>query len=375
MNDDEIVRYIQTHDAPAVLASLVATEGHSYRKRGAAMLFFEGGSLGSLSPGCLENDLALRLPDVWASGAPERVEYDMRSPDDFAWGEAVGCGGKLTVVLEPVKGELRRVLLEAAEWLGNGDAVLLERNVSEGCYEYRLTGAMTEAAGAAGMARTKAVAATTPAGKGGMPEVVAALPAFATGFAPKPRLILFGGGPDAVPIAELAARSGFRVVWNDWREGAAAGGRYAAERIICNPEEAAAKLAIGGSDYVLVCSHQTQRDRQFLSGVLAAAPRYIGIVGSKARIALLLEGMEMPASLHAPVGLAIGAEGPEEIAVSIVAEMIRDRRKGTKPLIKEGNCDENSRDLFGGGPEPSHGRIQSIADAARGGVARKRRAQ
>ncbi|SET92256.1 XdhC family protein [Paenibacillus sp. NFR01] len=374
MNDDEIVRYIQMHDAPAVLASLVATEGHSYRKRGAAMLFFEGGALGSLSPGCLESDLALRLPEVWASGAPERVEYDMRTPDDFAWGEAVGCGGKLTVMLEPVKGELRKVLLEAAEWLGNGDAVMLERSVSGWRYEYRLTSGAPEAAAAAGVVRA-ATAAMVPPETEEVPGADAVLPVFATRFAPKPRLILFGGGLDAVPIAELAARSGFRVVWNDWREGAAAEGIYAAERVICHPNEAAAKLAIGGGDYVLVCSHQTQRDRQFLKGALAAAPRYIGIVGSRARIALLLEGMETPASVHAPVGLAIGAEGPEEIAVSIIAEMIQERRKRAKPLVKGEECDENSRDLSGGGPEPSHGRIQSIADAARGGAARKRRAQ
>ncbi|MNC62066.1 putative xanthine dehydrogenase subunit A [compost metagenome] len=98
-----------------------------------------------------------------------------------------------------------------------------------------------------------------------------------------------------------------------------------------------------------------------MENVIACDPRYIGIIGSKARIALLLEGLKVPKSLHAPVGLSIGGEGPEEIAVSIVAELIQVRRAHSRKIRKDGVCFENSRHLFGGGSEQPDGAIESFA--------------
>ncbi|MBW4838276.1 MAG: XdhC family protein, partial [Paenibacillaceae bacterium] len=187
---------------------------------------------------------------------------------------------------------------------------------------------------------------------------------FATPLVPKPRLVLFGAGSDSGAIAELAARAGFRIAVADWREARLQGGFPAQESVLCPPGEAPRQLDISIRDYVLICSHSFLRDREFLEQVLPLRPRYLGIVGSKARIARLTEALEWPEglSLHAPAGLAIGGEGPEEIAVSIVAELIREKRAGILSTWNEGGfCDEGLRDLSGSGEGQSDGRLQNLA--------------
>lgn len=138
MNTHEIAMHIQTHQAPAVLATLIEVEGHSYRKAGAVMLFFEEGTIGSLSPGCLENDLQLRTSEIWERGLPEIVEYNMLSPDDLSWGEVVGCGGKIKVVLEPVQGQLYKLLVQASDRLARGEKLILFREAVEKGFIYKL---------------------------------------------------------------------------------------------------------------------------------------------------------------------------------------------------------------------------------------------
>ena len=352
MDMHEIVMHIKNNEYPAVLATLVGVEGHSYRKAGAVMLFFEGGAIGSLSPGCLESDLQLRTSEIWASDQAEVVEYDMLSPDDFSWGEAIGCGGKIKVVLEPIKGELRRLLLAANDRLAANESLILNRTIAggNGGYVYSL------------LPRTCVV---TP-----MDSI-----AFSTVLNPKPRLVIFGGGQDAEPIASLAARVGFRVVIADWRENSLESNLSGAEKVLCSPVEAASRLGVGRSDYVLIGSHQFQRDRQFLEHVIPLNPCYIGIIGSSVRIHLLLEGLEAPPSLHAPVGLSIGGEGPEEIAVSIVAQMIQIRRAGSRKLPKGGDYFENSGYLSGSRTKQSNGNLQGFHEAVPEDFTRERRAQ
>ncbi|MFD1775614.1 XdhC family protein [Paenibacillus rhizophilus] len=355
MSAYDIAAHIKRNDLPAVLATLISVEGHSYRKAGSAMLFHDGGTIGSLSPGCLESDLQLRTGEVWDSGMPETVEYDMLSPDDFSWGEAVGCGGKIKVVLEPVKDDLRKLLVEAHDRMASGQSAILRRSRAGGSYAYSLEPA-------AGAQETQSA--------GGGSEA-----SFITLLVPKPRLILFGPGHDSRPIADLAFRTGFRIAVADWREASVKNELPAEERVICSPQEAAERLRIGRNDYVLICSHQFQRDRMFLERVIEHEPHYIGIIGSTARIGLLLEGLGVPETLHAPVGLPIRGEGPEEIAVSIVAEMIQVRRAGSRKQPKGADNVESSRNLPGGRAEQQDGHPQGFSETDAGRRAWERRAQ
>lgn len=375
MNTHDIAMHIQRNHAPAVLATLIEVEGHSYRKAGAVMLFFEGGTLGSLSPGCLESDLQLRTAEVWERGMPETVEYDMLSPDDLSWGEAVGCGGKIKVVLEPVKWELRKLMVDVSDRLSSGENLFLIRNVADTGYTYSLRSdsgdTLPQSVGATKLSHE----AKENLAAGKFWAASSELTAFCTLFVPKPRLVIFGGGNDARPVAELAARVGFRIAVADWREGSLKNEFPGADRVICSPDDVVFRLGIGPGDYVLICSHQFQRDRQFLEKVIPQAPFYIGIIGSKARISLLLEGLVVPNSLHAPVGLPIGGEGPEEIAVSIIAEIIQIRRASSQKQPKGVENNESCRYISGSRTEQADGSVQSFAEVITGSLSRKRRAQ
>lgn len=95
-----------------VLATIIKTEGSAYKKEGASMLILgDKTRVGMLSAGCLEEDLVERSEQVWAAGEPLIVRFDMSAEDDLSWGQGVGCNGVLTVLLEPVKGELERNLM------------------------------------------------------------------------------------------------------------------------------------------------------------------------------------------------------------------------------------------------------------------------
>lgn len=150
--------------------------------------------------------------------------------------------------------------------------------------------------------------------------------------APPPELILFGAGDDAVPLAALASRLGFRVRVVDPREAYATPERFpGAELVLAAPGELEGRLALGARSYAVVMNHHLERDRACVRFALASEAAYVGLLGPRARAERILgdlraEGFEPPpealARLHAPVGLDVGAEGPEEVAVSILAEVL-----------------------------------------------------
>lgn len=337
----------------AVLATVIGVAGHAYRKEGATMLLYAGGlRVGAISPGCLEADLAERVTEVLAAGAMRTVEYDMRDAEDWAWGETVGCGGKITVLMEPVDGRLADVLAELLLCLERGEACCLVRQWGAGAVRsagpYALGAA--EAREGAGMPRLaempEGLEVQRDQGAPGQPgpfggrvdyRVEAAVPPrAATGWEglrfrllcePRPRLIIFGAGADAGPLAALAAAAGFRVVVADWREQLCCSDRFAGcGTFVGSPKEAVERLGVGSPDYVVIMSHHPGRDRQCLEALWPLAPRYVGVLGSKTRTGRLLEGRVPPPWLRWPVGLAIGAVGPQEIAVSVVAQLIAVRR-------------------------------------------------
>lgn len=291
------------------MATVIRVEGHAYRKEGAFMLFAEGGeTIGTISPGCLEADLKGRIDEVLATNRVERIVYNMQSPDDMLWGESIGCGGAVEVLLEPVVGALAQRMAEAAERLEEGKEVCFSRYFDGPDVQYRLKIVP-------GDSQSKMVWKDTEE------EEV-----FTVSMSPQPRLILFGGGYDAVPVVALARHIGFRTTVADWRFSVIDENRFPCDDVevaIGNAEELVNSLQIGAADYVLICSHQFQKDREFLRKVLRRNPCYVGILGSTARVERMLEGCERTEAIHAPVGLDIGANGPEEIAVSIAAELIQ----------------------------------------------------
>ncbi|MDR6554612.1 XdhC family protein [Paenibacillus qinlingensis] len=310
----DILQAVESNTGARVLATVIHVEGHAYRKQGAVMLLMADGSMvGSISPGCLEGDLAAYVPSVWESQKPQMVEYDMRPADDFGWGETIGCGGLIRILLEPLAGELLVNLLVVKNKLDQGETVELIRTYTDGYsdirYALRGSGVEEQELAASSAVRESFHVVTS------------------TVFVPKPRVIIFGANLDAIPLVQMAANSGFRVVVTDWREAVCQAERFpGVETMVAFPETLVKKLALNERDYVVIMSHQFEKDTAFLQGVMAYPLQYLGIMGSKERTSKMLDGFERPDWLHAPIGLNIGSEGAFENAISIAAELIAIKR-------------------------------------------------
>ncbi|NOU92204.1 XdhC/CoxI family protein [Paenibacillus sp. LMG 31456] len=329
----------------AALATIVKVSGHAYRKIGASMLLFEDGErVGGISPGCLEADLQERVTGVLEHGRALYVEYDMRNPDDFAWGEAIGCGGSVHVLVEPLTEKLDLVLTEVKAMLDLGQVCLLSREWdAEGCVSYKVESAVMHGLQAA-------------AGRTSLQFYCE----------PRPRLVVFGAGTDAQPLVELSRQAGFRVVVADWREALCCSGSFpeGCETAVGSPNDLIERLQISEVDYVVIMSHQLERDRQCLEALWSLSPRYVGLLGSKTRSAQVLNGRTPPVWLRCPVGLPIRAEGPFEIAVSIVAELIAVKRNAVnsgRGVNAHGNQSDGS--VYGSWTKPAYGSPQAFHTA------------
>ncbi len=150
-----------------------------------------------------------------------------------------------------------------------------------------------------------------------------------------PTMYIFGGGHIAFPLAKMAKLAGFRIVVIDDRPEFADPQRFpeAEQTLATDFAQAFSKLDIDKSGYIVIVTHGHKGDETALEGALATEARYIGMIGSKAKNKavfshLLAKGISQNKldRVHAPIGLSIHAQTPEEIAVSILAEIIQTRR-------------------------------------------------
>jgi xanthine dehydrogenase accessory factor len=335
MDTESIFALAERMPSAAVLATVIEAKGHSYRKAGASMLLTaDGGAVGSISPGCLEADLAGRVGDVLAGRRYVIAEYNLRPEEDAVWGEEIGCGGALRILLEPLTDELRAALGAVVRSVRGGrPARLVRRDIAGRLgYEVRPSAPLT---GSMGPGAQGAAAGMRPgedgarAGEDGRPDAGSAGETLWESLhLPRERLILFGAGAEAAAVDELARVVGFRTVVADWRPALCTPRRFpGAETIVGDAEAIVSGLNVGARDFVVLASHNLRRDREMYARLVPLGPAYLGIVGSAARIDRLLEGKEPPPFVKAPVGLPIGAEGASEIAVSVTAELIACRHR------------------------------------------------
>jgi xanthine dehydrogenase accessory factor len=158
---------------------------------------------------------------------------------------------------------------------------------------------------------------------------------------PKHRLILIGAGHTALPLAKLADIAGFSIVVVDDDEELANRERFpmAHEIITGKFNEILDKIEVGPRDFVVIVHGEPEHDYLAMEKTIKRKPVYVGLLGSKAKAATLVKRLKETGisdedlkPLHAPLGLDIGAQTPEEIAISILAEIINEKRKGASPL-------------------------------------------
>ncbi len=321
---------------PVVLASVVRTEGSTYRRVGARMLVRRDGTVvGAVSGGCLEADLAARVEALLAAGRPELVTYDARAPEDLVWGLGLGCDGRVDVLLEPLAGEtlarLRDVhawgrdvttpsvlttviAADAASGARAGDRLILTESTGPVVLGLELDAAppelLADAWEALAMQRSSVRAYATI-------EVVHEV------VAPPITLLVCGAGMDAVPLVRLAVGLGWRVTVVDHRPDHARPERFPGATVRLAAYDADEEL--GSHDAAVVMSHHYERDVARLRTLLAAGVPYVGVLGPRRRTDRMVGDLGASeadaARLYAPVGLDIGAETPDEIALAIVAEI------------------------------------------------------
>jgi xanthine/CO dehydrogenase XdhC/CoxF family maturation factor len=143
---------------------------------------------------------------------------------------------------------------------------------------------------------------------------------------PPPRMLICGAGEDAVPLAACGASTGFRVTVADHRPTFLTSGRFpdAWQLILGRPEEGIDGAPLGPTTHAVVMTHSYELDREWLARLLRSNVPYIGVLGPRTRTETLLAEIEAPddSRVFGPVGLDLGAEGPEQIALSIAAELL-----------------------------------------------------
>lgn len=327
----------------AAIATITRVRGSSPRPAGARLAIADDGAfVGSISVGCVEADVFEDAQAVLRSGVPRGRHFGIA--DELGFTVGLSCGGEIDVWIEPdwlvdpAEGAVAAALRQGlAQEVGVCLATTLP---AAGPSRHLLVRADGTRVGTTGDPALDARIGAA-AGRGfelGTSETVEAPRAdsgvervFLDVYPPPPTLVIFGGAHVAVPLVSFAKRVGFRVIVVDGRARFAMPERFPdADRVLhAWPDDAATQLRLDHSTYVAVLNHDPKFDLPALTLALASGARYVGAIGSRRTRQLHLDRLRALgvseadlARVHGPIGLDIGARTPEEIAVSILAEMI-----------------------------------------------------
>jgi len=305
-----ILQRLGAINTPAALATLVRVDGSSYRRPGARLLITPDGTrTGSISGGCLEEDVAEHARSVLASGRAALVVYDTTTENDLAWGVGLGCHGVVRVLVEklPMSPDWTAVLAEnLRRRTVTGLAVVWDHAPPELLGTYLGDHLPAEL------------------------DPVAAV--FRETIRPPVPLLVCGAGDDARPLVHFAKELGWHVTVADPRPAFATTARFpeADAVTVTRPEDIAAHALSDARAVAVVMTHHYLHDVPFLRALLPLPLAYLGLLGPKRRSEKILADLAAggaPATpaqlarLHAPVGLDLGGDTPEAVALAMLSEM------------------------------------------------------
>ncbi|EAZ82951.1 XdhC family protein [Algoriphagus machipongonensis] len=326
------------------LATVVHVDGSAYRRPGARMLVSEDGELtGAISGGCLEGDALRKAQSVIFKQKSMLVTYDTTDEDDQKFGVGLGCNGIIQVLIEPIdySDELNSVnLLKMA---------LSDRNVSTLVTIFSIKNSRSEQVGTVILSNNgiseghldkvdpvllESILAQVN-DRDSMGSLIKSYPehdsvqVFYEKVKPPTRLLLFGAGNDTIPLSQLADILGFELILIDGRANQATKSRFPKAKtiILGTANEVVKNLEIDSQTVALLMTHNFEYECVVLEQLLQFPIPYIGILGPKKKSEKMIQRLESHGisiekdNLYSPMGLDIGAEGSEEIALSILAEI------------------------------------------------------
>jgi xanthine dehydrogenase accessory factor len=310
------------------MITLVGVQGSSYRQPGARLLLSGDGRYeGTISGGCLEADVLRKTSWLTRNGAAlERYSTLLDDTTEMPFG--LGCGGIIDLLLEPVETPECQALLGALEsslsdreyfvvtWLPRTDRRMMRAVFTEdGKPLFASDGFSSESLVEAQAKYLHDVGPDSPE-------------TFVERIAPPQRLFVFGAGDDAKPLVTMASLLGWHVSVVDGRAHLARRERFPEANVV-TADTSTMIQQISAQDVVVLMTHSYEQDGECLSSLLPLRPRYLGLLGSRRRSSLLMVEaaatlgwsiMECCEKISAPIGLDIGGEGPEAIALAIIAE-------------------------------------------------------
>lgn len=324
----------------AALATVVRVEGSSYRRPGAKMLVTDDGLLtGAISGGCLEGDALRKALSAINQQENKLVTYDTTDEDDAKFGVQLGCNGIVHILFEPIDSGSEKNPLELLKQLveERSPAVLttlfslVSTNQPGTVSLYREKEALL-----AGSLTTEDLVADSMEALKNERSVFKSysegLEAFFEFVPPNLHLVIAGAGNDAQPLVRMASVLGWKITVVDGRPAYASVSRFpdADQVLITKPEHVFDQVALDPQTVFVLMTHNYNYDLALMPLIMAQDFSYLGVLGPKKKLERMFNELgdtgffiteDMKTKVHGPVGLDIGAETAEEIALSIVAEI------------------------------------------------------
>jgi len=329
-------------DEKAILATVVDVQGSGYRRAGARMLIDENGfSIGTVSGGCLEADVLERTKKVLETGEPQVFVYDTTALEDSVFSLNMGCRGVIRILLETISSQDKYLEFLERFWLENLAGVVITTLISPSenipnkigsklltipdfIFHNEFDNVLEN--------KLLKIAENTICDKKSQIVTVEDAEFFFEYLPPQVLLTIFGAGTDAIPLCNFAKNLGWRVSIIDHRPAFATKDRFPlADNVsVMMPEDFGVFTPSDGNYATVAMSHNYSRDKDIIWRFLNTTAFYVGALGPKKRTEKILqelaeEGKKFPpenlANLYAPIGLDIGANSPEAIALAIIAEI------------------------------------------------------
>ncbi|MCD8511527.1 MAG: XdhC family protein [Bacillus sp. (in: Bacteria)] len=320
------------------IATVIQVEGSAYRHEGAKMLFSSSGeSFGLVSGGCLEEDLKYHANEVIATGMTKQISYNLLDEEDSGWGRGAGCNGMVTLFVEPLQwSDIYIKTIDKA--LQQGSSVISVRKMNETSnvpywvleekdvkqavarlQDGKLQQALLNFTNERGCS-LKLVTAT----EGGECFLIEKIEG-------PDSLFIFGAGRDVEPLVDMAANLSFSPIVIDPREERCDVAFFprAKDLFVQHPCEFLEETILPSHGFVVIMTHDFQKDKGIINHILdlKVPPKYVAILGPRERTKRIVGEVEIPEWLHSPAGMNIHGETPEEIAVSIIGELIKVRNQ------------------------------------------------